>query len=42
MLNELNENSKSIRSVENSEITSLKKNNQRDSYLEPSKRQREK
>ena len=41
MLNELNEISKSNRSIENSEIDSLKKKSQRDSYLEPDKRNKE-
>ena len=42
MLNELNEISKSNRSIENSELDSLKKKTERYSYLESNKMQREK
>ena len=37
MLNELNENSKSFRSIENSELASLKKKSERDSFLKSDK-----
>ena len=37
MINELNENSKSFRSIENSELDSLKKKSERDSYLKSEK-----